>query len=167
MAGNTKSRDARLSFGHPSPITIESPGEWDWNVWRREPHGDVWIGFFKDSGIALDWVKAQPHGNFVVNNVPPPTSSRYITGERKASDGYTPPVQPRFGAQSIVPARRTTKKAAGQSGITKGRTTRQKPVSQKERAARAAMQKQAAQRLDEVRFEEQADIEAGKTEGMQ
>jgi hypothetical protein len=61
-------------------LHIENPAPFDFHCWRREAHGDVWVGFFKDTDTALEWVKTQNGSRFVINNVTPTTSTRYITG---------------------------------------------------------------------------------------
>ena len=146
----------RLDFGVENPITIANPGDYDWNVWRREAQGDIWEGFFRDAQTALDWVKTQPHGNFVVNNVPPATSRRYITGGARPKPFQQPS---RSRTAMGIPTRvdrtpvREVKRAAAKAAA---------PV---ETAESRRLKQAAAKRLAKHERDEAADIAAGRTEG--
>lgn len=162
MARSTRTR---MAFGHPNPITIEKPGEFDWHAWRHEPHGDVWLGFFKDDVTALEWAKKQPY-DITINNVPPPTSHHYITGDytwgsftKKGGDGIPKVVMPPRHRVSSQPQRVTAKP------VQKTRPVQQsRPVAVKETADQKRMRKTAKAVLDQHKRDEQADIESGRTQ---
>lgn len=149
-------RTKRLNFGVEKPLTIEHPQDNDWHVWMRGDHGDVWQGFFKDATTALEWAKAQ-HGNYVVNNVPPPTSPRYkpilsVSRGRFTEPGVTPTKTGRVKpAQSV----RETKRSIPAAPVAKPDNSEEAKV----------LRKQAKARLDKHVRDEAADIAAGRTEG--
>lgn len=149
----------RLNFGVVNPITIGKPQAYDWHVWRRDANGDVWLGFFRDDKVAVEWAKTQPF-DCTINNVPPPTSRRYITG------GYTwgalageQPTVPRWKEQvaSALPGRKAAKVVARKPLPNPFR----KPA---ETAEQKRLKASAAKRLDTIKSDEAKDIAEGKTE---
>lgn len=154
----------RLNFGVAEPITIANPGPYDWHVWRREPHGDVWLGFFHDDKVATEWAKTQK-GNCVINNIPPSTSRHYITGTYKPGDLVTAP--PRFSRPATVPTRkpkaeRPVRSTQRQTLPNPFPTRSSKPIV--ETAEQKALKADASRRLEQHKQDEAADIAAGKTE---
>lgn len=156
----------RLDFGVEQPITIGNPGNYDWHVWRREPHGDIWMGFFRDDKVAVAWAQAQPHGNYVVNNVPPSTSRHYITGDpknRPQAGQHTEP--PRWNGKDRAPVVGSSRRKP----VRPARPVRDTPlpkVEVHESEEVKAMRADAAKRLETHKAAEAADIEQGKTEDV-
>lgn len=157
--------------GHVGPvISIENPQPYDWHVWRREPHGDIWLGFFRDAGVALEWVKTQKGSSFVVNNVPPTTSRRYITGEYtwgELADGQT--VVPNHisrAAEKTGRPRRASVPSSRPSFEAPVRVSRPlvapKPQPKPLTAEERKLQAQAKDRIEQHKRDEAADIAAGK-----
>jgi hypothetical protein len=153
----------RLEFGVADPITIAEPGPYDWHAWRREHHGDVWLGFFTDDKAATAWAQTQPF-DVVVNNVPPSTSRRYITGDYtwgSLADGNT--VVPNRISRSADAPR--PKRAAPVRRAVQTLPNPFKPAPRPvETAEQKALKADAAKRLDQHKQDEAADIAAGKTE---
>lgn len=134
-------------FLDSGPLTVETPKDYDWHVWRRGGTGDTWMGFFHDAEAALDWVKAQPPENYVVNNVPPPTSQRYV------KSAITPPRYTGVTEKALPTPRRQVKKAAARSAAVT-------PVEDTQEAK--VLRKQARTRLDKHRKDEAAELAAGQ-----
>ena len=161
MVRQTQTR--KREFGVEQPITIANPGPYDWHVWRREPHGDVWLGFFVDDKAAVEWAKTQK-GNCVVNNIPPSTSRKYITGEYKTGDLITLP--PRHNPTTAPTTKPRREKVAATQRPTLPNPFPTKPTTKPvvETAEQKALKADAAKRLDQHKQDEIADIAAGKTE---
>lgn len=68
-------------------------GTWDWHVWRKDFHGNEWVGFFADVQTALDWCKTQQPVIYIVNNVPPSTSRTFM--DRQTTPPRNPVTKPR------------------------------------------------------------------------
>lgn len=172
MSRSTIPEPDRLQFGVTQPITIEQPGEYDWHCWRREPHGDIWLGFFKDDVTAVKWAQTQ-HEDIVVNNVPPPTSRRYITGGYQwgdlAAEGTFVPHE-RRREQPLPPrpvrvAKTTAKRRGPTTSPFSSPPRRPVPAAKAQPTAEEkALRASAAKRHDTLKADEARDIASGKEE---
>lgn len=169
MSADTKVRPK----GFTGPMLhIENPQPYDWHCWRREAHGDVWVGFFKTTEDAIEWVKKQTASKFVINNVPPTTSRRYMTGNYtwgQLADGTTVVPNPLTRATPLpkrrrepsAPVRRESTWSAPSRPLVKPKAA-PKPKTAEEKALAAAAQK----RVEVLKQDEARDVAAGKIENV-
>lgn len=137
-------------MGEPNPSVeqsaVHAAGDWNWHVWREAESGlgPTWLGFFKDTEEALDWIKTQPgHCAYSVNNKPPPTSRTFMDRTVQAA--------PRVAVKKAT-ARLTFSGA--------------KPLAPEVRAAMKDLKVDAVTEVKRHREDEAADIAAGKTESV-